>query len=94
VGREYLRHRGEDFSQFFSEIPVVIRGGSDDERGRLARMITVALAEHELRPVLTLETAAEENAGLVLEISGQEVVRGSPTLTGLKKAVRQRLSDR
>ena len=93
VWREYLRHHGEDFSEFFSKIPVVIRGGSDDQRGRLVRMITVALAEHELRPALTLEAAPDEDAELVLEIDGDEVVRGLPSLNGLKKAVRHRLSD-
>lgn len=90
--REYLRHRGEDFSSFFSEIPVVIRGGSDDERDRLARMITVALAEHELRPSLAF-APAEGDGELCLEIRGEEVLRGPTTLNGLRKAVRHRLSD-
>jgi hypothetical protein len=92
VWREYLRHRGEDFSEFFSEIPVVIRGGSDDERGRLARMITAVLAEHELRPSLSF-APAEGDDELRLEIRGEEVVRGAATLNGLRKAVRHRLSD-
>jgi hypothetical protein len=56
-------------------------------------MIIVALAEHELRPALTLEAAPDEDAELVLEIDGDEVVRGLPSLNGLKKAVRHRLSD-
>jgi len=93
VLREYLRHRGEDFSEFYSEIPVVLRGGSDNERGQLARMITVVLAEHELRPTLAVEVGHEEDAELVLEINGEEVTRRMPTLNGLKTAVRHRLSD-
>jgi len=91
--REYLRRRGEDFSDFYSELPVAIRGGSDEERDRLGRMITSALAEHELRPSMTAVTAADEDLELVLEIDGEVVVRGLPTLNGLRKAVRHRLSD-
>jgi hypothetical protein len=93
VWREYLRHRREDFSEFYSEIPVIIRGGTDENRDRLARMTVAALAEHELRPSMTIEPAFEEGSELVLEINGEEVVRGLPTLNGLRKAVRHRLSD-
>jgi len=93
VWREYLRSRGEDFSEFYSELPVVLRGGSDEERDRLDRMITSALAKHELRPAMTVVRAAEEDLELVLEIDGEVVVRGLPTLDGLRKAVRHRLSD-
>lgn len=91
--REYLRHRGEDFSEFYSEIQVVIRGGTSDGHDRLARMTTAALAEHELRPSVIVEPEVDEGTELVLEINGEEVVRGLPTLNGLKKAVRHRLSD-
>ena len=93
VWREYLRHRGEDLSAFYSEIPVIVRGGTDENRDRLARMTTAALAEHELRPSMTINTAVEEGAELVLEINGEEVVCGLPTLDDLRKAVRHRLSD-
>lgn len=93
VWREYLRHRSEDFSEFYSEIPVIIRGGTDEKRDRLERMTVAALADHELRPSMTIEPAVEEVSELVLEINGEEVVRGLPTLNGLRKAVRHRLSD-
>jgi len=91
--REYLRRRGEDFSEFYSDLPVAIRGGSGEERDSLGRMITSALAEHELRPAMNVTPAAEEDLELVLEIDGEVVVRGLPTLNGLRKAVRHRLSD-
>lgn len=93
VWREHLRHRGEDFSEFYSELPVAIRGGSDEGRDRLSRMITSVLAEHELRPAMTVVPASEEDLELVLEIDGEVVARGLPTLNGLRKAVRHRLSD-
>ena len=91
--REYLRHRGENISEFFSEIPVTVRGGTDEERDHLVRMTTTTLAEHELRPSLAVAPGPEENAELVLEINGEEVTRGLPTLNGLKRSVRHRLSD-
>lgn len=92
VWREYLRRRGEDFSEFYSEVPVTIRGGADQERARLAEMIAAVLAEHELRPAITRVPASGEDL-VRLEIDGAEVVCGLPTLTTLKQAVRQRLSD-
>ncbi len=91
--REYLRHRSEDFRGFSTEIPVVVRGGADEERNRLAWMTTAVLAEHELRPSTTLEAADEEDSAPVLEINGETIVRGLPTLNGLKRVVHQRLSD-
>ena len=93
VWREYLRHHGKDFSEFYSEIPVTIRGGSAEERDHLARLITSALAVHELRPSTTVEPAAGESVEPVLEIEGDAVINGVPTLIALKKVVRHRLSD-
>ena len=56
VWREYLRHLGEDFSEFYSEIPVVIRGGTDENRDRLARM-TAAAPTHATRKIPRLSAA-------------------------------------
>ena len=92
VWREYLRHRGEDFTEFYSEIPVTLRGGADQERARLAEMITAALADHELRPAVTWAPPLGEDL-VQLEIDGVKVVCGLPTFTALKQVVRQRLSD-
>jgi hypothetical protein len=92
VLREYLRHRGEDFSAHYSEIPVVIRGRSGNERDRLVWMISSVLAEHELRPSISF-APADGDGEPCLEIRGEEVVRGTATLNDLRKAVRHRLSD-
>ena len=37
--REYLRRKGESFSEFFSEIPVVVRADEGEKRDRFVEMI-------------------------------------------------------
>ena len=51
--REFLRHRGRDFSAWYSEVPVTVRGAPGDERDRFADLVTAVLSAHELRPVFT-----------------------------------------
>lgn len=91
--REYLRFRGEDFSEFFSEIEVTVRGEPGEDRDRLADLCASVLAEFELRPVLELVAADEEGPNPQLVIGGETVTRGLPSRRSLKATVRQRLSD-
>lgn len=91
--REYLRFVGEDFSKFFSEIPVTVRGDPGGDRDRLAALCASVLADFELRPVMDFADADEEGPNPQLVIGGTTVARGLPSRKSLKATVRHRLSD-
>jgi len=91
--REYLRFVGQDFSEFFSEIPVTVRGEPDGDRDHLAALCASVLADFELGPVVEFADADEEGPNPQLVIGGTTVARGLPSRKSLKATVRQRLSD-
>ena len=91
--REYLRFMGEDFSEFFSEIEVTVRGEPGEDRDRLAALCASVLADFELRPVTEFADADEEGPNPQLVIGGTTVARGLPSRKSLKATVRHRLSD-
>ncbi len=91
--REYLRHRGEDFSAYFSEIEVVVRGEPGDARDDFVRSLESVFAEHELRPVVTFEPPAAEGPSPQLVIAGETVTRGAASRPRLRQAVRRQISD-
>lgn len=91
--REYLRFVGQDFSEFFSEIEVVIRGEPGEDRERLAGLCASVLAEFELRPVAEFVDAEDEGPNPQLVIGGTTVARGVPSRRSLKATIRHRLSD-
>jgi hypothetical protein len=91
--REFLRFLGEDFSEFFSEIEVTVRGEPGEDRDRLADLCASVLADFELRPVLEFTGAEEEGPNPQLVIGDTMVARGLPSRRSLKATVRQRLSD-
>ena len=93
VWREYLRGRGEDFSAFYSEVPVTVRGEAGDELDRFIGLVRVVLAELELRPMLTVTPAFGGETNPRLAIGGATIVRGMPSYRALKQAVRQSLSE-
>lgn len=91
--REFLRFAGEDFSEFFSEIPVTVRGEPGGDRDRLVGLCAAVLADFELRPVVEFADADEEGPNPQLSIGGATVARGLPSRRSLKATVRHRLSD-
>jgi hypothetical protein len=91
--REYLRSVGEDFSEFFSEIPVTVRGEPGEDRDRLAGLCASVLADFELRPVAEYADADKEGPNPQLDIGGTTIARGLPSQKSLKATVRHRLSD-
>jgi len=91
--REYLRFVGEDFSEFFSEIEVTVRGEPGDDRDRLAGLCASVLGDFELRPVAEFADADEAGPNPQLVIGGTTVARGLPSRKSLKATIRQRLSD-
>ena len=91
--REFLRFVGEDFSEFFSEIPITVRGEPGEDRDCLAGLSTSVLADFELRPVTEFADADEEGPNPQLVVDGAIVARGLPSRKSLKATVRHRLSD-
>ncbi len=91
--REYLRSVGEDFSGFFSEVEVVVRGEPGEDRDRLAGLCVEVLAEFELQPVVEFVVADDEGPSPQLEIGGATIACGLPSRKSLKATVRHRLSD-
>jgi hypothetical protein len=91
--REYLRSVGENFSEYFSEITITLRGEEGEERDRLVRLCASVLADFELRPVVELEDASGEGPFPQLVIGDSVVASGLPSRKTLKTIIRHRLSD-
>jgi len=91
--REYLRFVGEDFSEFFSEIEVTVRGELGEDRDRLIDLCVSVLADFELQPVTEFADADEEGPNPQLVIGETIVARGLPSRKSLKATIRHRLSD-
>jgi hypothetical protein len=87
--REFQRHRGEDFSAWYSELPVAVRGVPGDERDRFVALVATVLAGHELRAVVTFADGGREPE---LVIRGEVVARGSQNRASLERAVRRTFS--
>ena len=91
--REYLRFIGEDFSEFFSEIEVAIRGEPGEDRDRLADLCVSVFADFELRPAFEFGEPGDDGSSPQLLIGDETVSRGVPSRKSLKATIRQRLSD-
>jgi hypothetical protein len=91
--REYLRHRGEDFTELYSEVPVTVRGEPGDDRERFVELTRAAMARFELRPAIDFAPAAADGPNPQLVIGGEVVAVEPQTPRGLEDAVRKSLSD-
>jgi hypothetical protein len=87
--REFLRHRGRDFSAWYSELPVTVRGDPGDERDRFVALVEATLAAHELRPAFSF-SAGGRNPELV--IRDEVVASGPQNRASLERAVRRTFS--
>lgn len=91
--REYLRHRGADFREFFSPVQVTVRGEPGEERDRLVTMATSTFAHFELKPLFQYEPPQPGESEVRLLIGEHEIARGCPSEDRFKLAVRRSLSD-
>jgi len=91
--REYLRHRGEDLSAFFSEIDVVVRGEPGARRERLVEILAAALARHELQPRVAFEPPDGDGRDPKALLRGEVLVAGPFERRDLERAVRAGISD-
>lgn len=90
--REVLRLRGEDFSDFLSEIPVTVLGDPGEGRDRFVERVESVLEELELRPVITFAPPASRNPEPQLVIDDQVVVAGLLGRAEIKAAVDRSIS--
>ena len=87
--RESLRQRGRDFSAWYSELPVTVRGGPGDERDQFVALVEATLAAHELRPVFSFGPGGRSPE---LVIRDEVVARGPQNRASLERAVRRTFS--
>jgi hypothetical protein len=90
--REYLRARGEDIRELFSEIEVTVRAEAGEARQELEADLQQVLAELELKPIMAYKAPAEGEDQLVL-IRNETVARGRQTRQSLQTAVRRSVGD-
>jgi len=90
--REYLRHKGLDFSAFHSEIPVTVRGAAGKERDRFVAVVVAVLARLELRPVVTFVDEGLGQPHLELLIRGEAVARSSQDTRSIERLIRRSVS--
>ena len=91
--REYMRHRGEDIRDLYSEIEVVVRGEAGAELDRFLRALRLAFNEHELTPAVTMEAPDLEGRNPQMLIDGEIVLAGATREREVEKAVRAQISD-
>jgi hypothetical protein len=91
--REYLRDRGEDYSAYFTEVEVVVRGEPGGERDRLVEMTREVFAGFELRPLITLAPPGAPGGTPELAVGERVIVAGAPDEETFRAAVRHSLSD-
>lgn len=91
--REYLRARGEDFREFFSEIDVTILGEPGAVRDRFEAMTRLVLGRFELSPRIAFAPPSEEGPQPQLAIDDRVIVRGLVAQGAFENAVRKSISD-
>jgi hypothetical protein len=91
--REVLRYRGEDFSEYFSQVEVTVRGEAGEDRDRFVDLLRSVFADFELRPVFIFAERADDGVHPLLAAGDQIIVRGLQTRANLKSAVRKSFSD-
>lgn len=93
VWREYVRHRGGEIRDLYSEIEVVVRGEPGEALDRFEQTLRSVFEEYELRPVVTREPAEPGGSDPELLIGGEVVLAGAVRAAEVRRAVRRRISD-
>jgi len=91
--REFLRHRGKDIHEYFSELPVRVTALPGDQREQVAELVRSVLAAFELKPVFEYCTPTEQDRDLTLTIGHETVSASGLDRTQLQAAVRRRVSE-
>jgi hypothetical protein len=93
IWREYLRPKGQDLRDYYSEIDVTVRGEAGEGRDRFVAALGSALAAFELRPSISFAPEGPEGAHPQLVIAEETILRGlPPTQRGFESAIRKTIS--
>ncbi len=91
--REYLRHRGEDPSDFYSEVEVTVRCDPGVVLDRFVETLTSILGKFDLRPAITFTAPDPGAPPPQLLIAGETVLQGAPrNRWNFEAAIRKSLS--
>ena len=90
--REVLRHRGEDFSEFFPTVEVTVSGDGDRIREQFVELIQSVFAEFELRPVVSFADRIDAGGQPVLTFGDHEILRGLRSRQATRLAIRKSFS--
>ena len=93
IWREYLRHRGEDISPFYSRVAVTVRGERGERRDEFVGMAEEVFADHELVPIIEYDVAGDGGTTPELLIDDLVVVAGLQSRSAFKAAVHKSFSD-
>lgn len=92
VWREFLRRRGEDFRDFYSEVEVVVRGEPGEERDRFVATLTSVFGDFELKPVVAYAPPTGDEVTPELVVRDHTIVQGNLPRRAFREAVRRSLS--
>jgi len=90
--REYLRYTGRDYSHYFSNIAVTVRGEEGEARDRFVEVLTSVLKKLELSPIVTFDTPAADEPSPQLIINDQTVIQGFYGQPQLEAAIHKTIS--
>ena len=90
--REYLRYTGRDFSRYYSNIAVTVRGEEGETRDRFVDMLGSVLNKLELTPIVTFDTPLPDEPNPQLIIDDQTVIRGFYGQPQLEAAIHKTIS--
>ena len=94
IWREYLRFKGQDLREYYSEIDVTVQGEAGEGRDRFVAALGSALAGFELKPGISFAPEGPEGAHPQLVIGEETILRGlPPTQRGFESAIRKSISD-
>jgi hypothetical protein len=92
VWREYVRSRGEDISDLYSELEIEVRAEDGPETDRFLRVLRGVFAKHELKPIASLRPPSAEDRSPQLVIDDEVIVEGTLDPARISKAVGRRIS--
>jgi hypothetical protein len=91
--REHLRYRGLDFSDFFAEVEVMVRGEPGPERDRFVDLTRTVFAGFELKPLISFAPTGNEGPNPQLAAGERTIVCGLVDQRTFQTAVRQSFTD-
>ncbi|MCP4895365.1 MAG: hypothetical protein GY906_00185 [bacterium] len=93
--REYLRPKGHDLSEFYSQVEVTLRCRPNDNQSDFVEKLTSVFADFELRPIITTATTDSDFEGPSPQLlyGDHMIVQGQKSRERLKAAVRMSFSD-